>query len=64
MGSGLGAHFAKMTPNYGFLVAFGVIHVPLFFELWGIPEQVMTLKVCILTPNFLSLVASGVIYDP
>ena len=38
--------------NFGFLAAFGVIHDPLFFELWGIPEQVMTLKVCILTPIF------------
>ena len=27
----IGAHFAKMTPNFGFLEAFGVIHDPLFF---------------------------------
>ena len=49
----IGAHFAKMTPNFGFV-----------FELWGIPGHIMTLKVCILIPNFLSLAASGVIHDP
>ena len=48
----IGTHFAEMTPKFGFLVAFGGHSWPLLLELWGIPEQVMTLKVCILTPNF------------
>ena len=46
------AHFANMTPNFWFLAAFGNHSWPPLFELWQIPEQVMTLKVCILTPNF------------
>ena len=29
----IGAHFAKVTPNFGFLAGFGVIHVPLFLSL-------------------------------
>ena len=51
----IGAHIAKMTPNFGFLVAFGGHSWPPHFELWGIPEQVMTLKFNILTLNFFYL---------
>ena len=51
----IGAHFAKIDPNFGFLVAIEGHSWPLLFELWGISEQVMTLKVCVLTPNFFYL---------
>ena len=47
----IGVHFAKMTPNFGFVAAFGDYSWPSVFELWGIPEQVM-IKVFILTPNY------------
>ena len=44
--------FCKMTPNFEFLATFRVIHDPLVLNFGEIPEQVMTLKVCILTSNF------------
>ena len=44
----IGTHFAKMTPNFGFLTPFRGHLWPSLFELWRIPQQVMTLKVCIL----------------
>ena len=36
----IGAHFAKMTPNFEFLAVLGVIHGPLILN-FGNPEQVM-----------------------
>ena len=49
----IGAHLQKWPPTLDFWQLLGVIDDPLFFfELCWIPEQVMTLTVCILTPIF------------
>ena len=60
----IGAHFAKMTPNFGFLVAFeGHSWPPSFLTLWnswaGNDPQSLHFQ----TSIFWSLAAPGVIHD-